>query len=104
MESVGDDAAAQATVIGNERLTALASAALLVLILAELVTLANLRALLSPHIFVGVLLASPLVVKLGSTGYRFLRYYTGSPAFVRKGPPGPGQRLLAPVLVATTLV
>lgn len=96
--------AAWSGVVGNERLTTLAGAALLVLIAAELVTTAALHTLLSAHVFVGVLLAGPLVVKLGSTGYRFLRYYTGSPAFVRKGPPRLALRVLAPLLVATTLV
>jgi hypothetical protein len=98
------DAAARAGVAGNERLTALAGAALLVLLVIELVTVPALRVLLAVHVFVGVLLAGPLVVKLGSTGYRFLRYYTGAPAFVRKGPPRLGLRLLAPLLVATTLL
>ena len=77
----------QSAVDGNERMTALAGAVLLVLILVELVSAAILRTLLSIHVFVGVLLAGPLIVKLGSTGWRFLRYYTGSPAFVRRGPP-----------------
>lgn len=98
------NAAAWPAVIGNERLTTLAGAVLLVLIVVELVTAALLRALLSVHVFVGVLLAGPLVVKLGSTGYRFLRYYAGSPAFVRKGPPRLALRVLAPLLVAITLV
>ncbi len=97
----GDDRFA---VVGNERLTALAGAVLLVLIVVELVTVPTLRALLSVHVFVGVLLVGPLAVKLGSTGYRFLRYYTGSPAFVRKGPPRLALRVLAPLLLATTLV
>ncbi len=97
----GDD---RSSVVGNERLTALAGAVLLVLFVVELVTVPNLRALLSVHILVGVLLVGPLVVKLGSTGYRFLRYYTGSPAYVRKGPPHLPLRLLAPMLVAATLV
>jgi hypothetical protein len=92
------------SVVGNERMTALAGAVLLVLILVELVAAANLRALLSVHLFVGVLLAGPLVVKIGSTGYRFLRYYTRSPAFVRRGPPRLALRVLAPLLLATTLV
>lgn len=96
--------AAWTTVIGNERMTALAGAVLLVLLVVELVTSARLRSLLSAHVFVGVLLAGPLVVKLGSTGYRFLRYYTRSPAFVRRGPPHLALRLLAPLLIATTLV
>ena len=91
-------------VVGNERLTGLAGAVLLVLIVVELVTVPTLRALLSVHVFVGVLLAGPLAVKIGSTGYRFLRYYTGSPAFVRKGPPRLALRVLSPLILAATLV
>lgn len=91
-------------VIGNERLTALAGMLLLVLIAAELVTSVRLRALLSAHVVVGVLLAGPLAVKLGSTGYRFVRYYTRAPAYVRRGPPHLALRVLGPLLVATTLV
>ncbi|HKS70418.1 MAG TPA: hypothetical protein VJQ45_08355 [Ktedonobacterales bacterium] len=90
--------------VGNERLTALAGAVLFVLIVVELVTVPNLRALLSVHVVVGVLLAGPLAVKLGSTGYRFVRYYTRSPAYVRRGPPRLALRLLAPLLLALTLV
>jgi hypothetical protein len=91
-------------VIGNERLTALAGAILLVLIVMELVTTASLRNFMSVHIFVGVLLAGPLAVKLGSTGYRFVRYYTRAPAYVRSGPPRLALRVLAPMLVVTTIV
>jgi len=91
-------------VVGNERMTALAGAVLLVLILVELVSAAILRTLLSIHVLAGVLLAGPLVVKLGSTFSRFLRYYTGSPAFVRRGPPHLALRVMAPLLIATTLV
>jgi hypothetical protein len=91
-------------VLGNERLTALAGAALLVLIVAELVTVPTLHALLSAHVFVGVLLAGPLVVKTGSTAYRFARYYTRAPAYVRRGPPHLALRVMGPLLVATTFV
>src|SRR5436305_13205184 len=94
----------QSAVVGNERITALAGAVLLMLILVELVSAAILRTLLSIHVFVGVLLAGPLIVKLGSTGWRFLRYYTGSPAFVRRGTPHLALRVMAPLLIATTLV
>jgi hypothetical protein len=90
-------------VAGNERLTALAGALLLALILVELATLPNLRALLSLHMFAGVLLAGPLAVKLGTTGYRFVRYYTRSPAYVRRGKPPLALRVLAPLLIVTTL-
>lgn len=95
---------AWSAVVGNERMTTLAGALLLVLIVIELVTVAILHTLMSAHVYVGVLLAGPLVVKLGSTGHRFVRYYTRSPAFVRKGPPHLALRVLAPLLVATTLV
>ena len=91
-------------VLGNERLTALAGGILLVLIVVEVVTTARLRTFMSAHVFVGMLLAGPLAVKLGSTGYRFARYYTRSPAYVRRGPPHLALRVLGPLLVATTLV
>ena len=91
-------------VLGNERLTALAGGILFVLIVVELVTTARLRTFMSAHVFVGMLLAGPLVVKLGSTGYRFVRYYTLSPAYVRRGPPQLALRVLGPLLVAATLV
>jgi hypothetical protein len=100
----GQNSDDQSAVVGNERLTALAGAVLLVLILVELVSAVYLRTLLSVHVFAGVLLAGPLVVKLGSTFSRFLRYYTKSPAFVRKGPPRLPLRVLAPLFIATTLV
>lgn len=94
----------QSAVVGNERMTALAGVVLLVLILVELASAAILHVGLSIHVFVGVLLLGPLVVKLGSTGWRFLRYYTGAPAFVRRGPPQLVLRVMAPLLIATTLV
>ena len=90
-------------VAANERLTAMAGAALLVVLVVELATVSNLGTLLSVHVFVGVLMAGPLVVKLGSTGWRFVRYYTGNPAFVRHGPPPLPLRVLAPLVVASTL-
>ena len=74
--------------VANERVTALAGALLLALVVVELTTTpdTSLGGLLSVHVAVGAL-TGPLAVKLGSTAYRFLRYYTGSPAFVRRGPP-----------------
>src|SRR6266700_2655738 len=39
------------------------------------------------HMFVGLLLIPPVALKLASTGYRFVRYYTASPAYRRKAPP-----------------
>ncbi len=94
----------QAGVIGNERLTALVSLVLLVLIIVELVTSAKLDIWLPAHTVVGVLLVGPLLVKMGSTFWRFLRYYTRAPAYVRRGPPPLVLRVLGPVLLITTLV
>src|SRR2546423_14337487 len=97
----GENGEGRSGVIGNERLTALAGAVLLVLILLELVSSANLHALLPLHIFVGVFLAGPLVAKLCSTGYRFVRYYTKSPAYLRSGPRRLPLRGPAPLRLAT---
>ncbi|HKS92765.1 MAG TPA: hypothetical protein VJQ83_12605 [Tepidiformaceae bacterium] len=88
----------------NERLTAMAGAALFILLAVEGVTIVQVHQLFSVHVFVGVMLLGPLTVKLGSTGYRFIRYYTHADAYRQKGPPIPLLRLLAPILVASTLV
>jgi hypothetical protein len=90
-------------VAGNARLTAAAAAALLVLLAAEGATIPFIGPLLGPHVFIGMLLIPPVLLKLASTGYRFARYYTGSPSYVSKGPPHVALRLLAPGVVLTTL-
>ncbi len=90
-------------VAANARLTAAVAAALLLLLAAEGATIPFIGSLLGPHIFIGMLLIPPVALKLVSTGYRFARYYTGSPPYVRKGPPHPALRLLAPGVVLTTL-
>jgi hypothetical protein len=89
--------------VKNERLTATTSVVLVALLLVEGVTILFLRPLLPVHIFVGMLLIPPVALKLASTGYRFVRYYTGSPAYVRRGPPHIVLRALAPVLVVATV-
>ncbi|KPV42882.1 hypothetical protein [Alicyclobacillus ferrooxydans] len=94
----------QFAILRNERLTAMAAAILFLLIATELVITANLHKLITVHIFVGVLLSGPLLVKMGSTGYRFMRYYSGSPVFVEKGPPHWLLRLAAPFLVLLTIM
>ncbi len=99
----GEHDAGQVGVVGNERLTALAGVVLLVLLLSELASAVSLRAGMTLHIVAGLLLCGPLVVKLGSTGYRFLRYYTRSHAYVHKGSPSVPKRVLAPLLVVATL-
>ena len=88
---------------GNERLTAGAAAVLFVLLAVEGVTIVFLRPLFSVHVFVGMLLIPPVALKLGSTVWRFARYYTGREEYVAKGPPLLPLRLLAPVVVLSTV-
>jgi hypothetical protein len=68
------------------------------------VTILRLHQLISVHLFVGLLLIGPVLVKLGSTGYRFVRYYTLNPPYRRKGPPPLALRGLAPFVILSTLV
>lgn len=88
---------------GNERLTAMTGAVLLVLFAAEGVTILSIHRLLTLHFFLGMLLLGPVALKVGSTGYRFVRYYSGSGPYLRKGPPSPGMRLLGPLVMITSL-
>lgn len=89
---------------GNEQLTNVAGALLLVLLLVIGVTILRIGQLISVHLFVGLLLLGPVAVKLTSTGYRFARYYAGDAAYRKKGPPELGLRLLAPLVVVSTLI
>ena len=68
------------------------------------VTLLRLSSLLWVHLFVGMLLIGPIALKLASTGYRFVRYYTADPRYRRKGPPPTPLRMIAPIVVLTTIV
>jgi len=95
--------AAPAGVAGNSRLTGGTAVMLLVLLAAEGLTIPLIGALREEHILIGMLLIPPVMLKMGSTGYRFARYYTHSPAYVRKGPPPVLLRLLAPGVVLTTV-
>jgi hypothetical protein len=89
---------------GNERLTAATGAVLIALLAVIGVTLLNLRGLLSVHLFVGMLLIPPVLLKMGTTGYRFIGYYTARPTYRRKGPPALLLRVIAPMVILSTLV
>jgi hypothetical protein len=69
----------------------------------ETLTTLALRSYLSVHIFLGLLLLPPIALKLGSTGWRFARYYTRNEPYRLEGPPRPLLRMIAPLLVASTL-
>jgi hypothetical protein len=88
---------------GNERLTGLTAVVLMMLLAAEAFTLTNVDGMLTMHMFVGLVLIPPLLLKLSSTGYRMFRYYTGHARYREKGPPAPLLRVIAPLLVIATL-
>jgi hypothetical protein len=89
---------------GNEQLTAMAGVILILLLAILGITILRIGQLISVHLFVGLLLLGPLVLKLASTGYRFARYYVHNPAYRKKGPPETAMRLIAPLVVLSTLV
>jgi hypothetical protein len=88
---------------GNARLTAWTGLLLLVLFLAELVTLLDVHGLISWHVAIGVLLVPPALLKTATTGWRILRYYTRGHSYVSAGPPLLALRVLGPFVVLTSL-
>jgi membrane-associated phospholipid phosphatase len=97
--------AADPGVEGNRRLTALAGALLVPVLLA--VILSGLLFGSSPalHFFAGFVAIPLTVLKLGSTGWRFAGYYLHrSQRYRAAGPPAIAPRVLAPLLVVSALV
>ena len=88
---------------GNEELTARTGLILIVLLAVLGVTIIQIGQLIWLHLFLGLLLPGPLLLKLGSTGYRFVRYYTRADTYRAKGPPALWLRLLAPAVIITNL-
>ena len=90
---------------GNGQLTAFTASALLLLLAIEGATLFRIRSLLTVHAFIGMLLIPVVGLKLGSTGWRMVRYYRNDPDYVRRGPPHVVLRtLVAPLVVLSTVV
>jgi hypothetical protein len=87
---------------GNERLTAMTGAVLLILLAVECYTILRIGRLLTLHVFLGMLLLGPVTLKAGSVLYRFARYYTGSEPYRRQGPPAPLLRVIGPVIMLLT--
>lgn len=97
------DAARPATE-GNEALTSWTG--LLLLPLLGLVGLTGVAfgSLWRTHFVVGILLVPVLGMKLATTTYRAVRYYTGSKKYRAAGPPELPARLMAPILIAVTVI
>jgi hypothetical protein len=91
---------------GNARLTAAAAVVLAVLLVLEgLTLLGGVGRYLVAHVFLGLLLIPPILLKLASTSWRMASYYRRIEEYVRRGPPHVVLRVLvAPVLVLSTVV
>jgi hypothetical protein len=87
----------------NARLTGTTGLLLIVLFFCEGVTIPFISRLLSWHIVIGLVLIPPVLLKIGSTLWRFSRYYLGDPRFRRAGPPHPLLRVLGPLVMMSTV-
>jgi len=88
---------------GNEQLTTVTGVILVVLLAVIGFTIPQLHQYIWLHLFVGLLLIGPVLLKMASTGYRFARYYTRDAEYRRKGPPEIVLRLIAPLVVISTV-
>jgi hypothetical protein len=106
MPSSGElDRETRANPEGNGRLTAAVGLLVLAPVVVELATiLLGVHTFMSLHVFIGLALIPAVLLKLGSTGWRFVRYYTRSRPYVAQGPPQIAMRLLAPLFVLATVV
>jgi hypothetical protein len=88
---------------GNAKLTAWTGLVLLVLVVVEVITVLDVRGMLSWHVAVGSVLVPVALLKTGSTGWRFVRYYAGYRQYREAGPPPTMLRILGPLVVLSTL-
>lgn len=88
---------------GNALLTAWIGLSLLVLSVAELLTLFDVRGLIDWHVVIGALLIPPALVKTATTTWRMVRYYLGNEGYQEAGPPPMLLRLLGPLVVLSTV-
>ncbi len=88
---------------GNEKLTAMTGAVLLAGFAVEGLTVLEIHRLLYWHFLLGLVLIGPVLLKIASTLYRFVRYYARSAPYVRKGPPAPFLRVLGPLVILTSV-
>lgn len=89
---------------GNEQLTAITGVILIVLFAVLGVTIVRIGQLTWLHLFLGLLLLGPVLLKMASTGYRFVRYYLRDTVYRAKGPPMLAFRAMGPVVVLSTVV
>jgi hypothetical protein len=98
---------AQATpaagVVGNARLTAVMGLVLTAMLAVEGATVFDVRGLITLHVFLGLMLIPPVLLKCASTMYRFGSYYGGRSPCVLRGAPHPVLRAFGPLIILSTL-
>src|ERR1700754_1208402 len=77
---------------GNRLITSATGLVLASLLAAEGATILWMGDLRTEHMFIGLVLIGPVVLKLASTGYRFARYYTRAPRYRRRPAAAPAAR------------
>ena len=87
----------------NERMTVLVGLLLIPLLGVETLTALSVRRLLPVHLLVGLWLLPVVILKMASTGYRMVMYYARDHDYLTAGPPEWVARLLAPVVVVSTI-
>lgn len=88
---------------GNSRLTSVNGMVLLVLLAVEGFTILGVRQMITLHIYLGILLVGPVLLKCASTIYRFIRYYSGTSTYVLRGAPPALLRVLGPIVIASSV-
>jgi hypothetical protein len=91
-------------VLINSRITTMLGGLLFVLLAIEGASIVFIHAYLPMHIFFGMLLVPPILLKIGTTMYKAAKYYGGSPGYKRNGPPPIILRMLGPVVIVLTVI
>ncbi|HMD44613.1 MAG TPA: hypothetical protein VKG43_00535 [Acidimicrobiales bacterium] len=99
-----DPGARDPAVEANARLTASTGVLLVALFFVEGLTIPVVGRFLAWHVAIGLALIPPVLLKIGSTLWRFVHYYLGDRRFVAAGPPHPVLRVLGPLVVISTSV
>jgi hypothetical protein len=73
------------------------------MLLVEGVTVLDVRGMITLHMFLGLMLIPPVLLKSASTVYRMGSYYRGRPAYVDRGAPHIVLRVIGPLVVLSSL-
>lgn len=99
-----DTVAGDLAVAGNARLTAMTGLVLLVLLAAEVATVVlGVDSVVTAHVAVGLVLTPFVALKLGSAGWRIVKYYRGDGSYARRGAPPTYLRVLGALFIVLTV-